>query len=77
MQAGRRLTPPPALDAIRKHVAAELERLPEELRPLDPASPYQYDVRMAPALRNLTKVVDEEPGQGAMGARAQEDAGPP
>lgn len=57
MQAGRRLTPPPALGAIRKRVASELERLPEGLRPLDPGAP--YDVRIAPALIELARTVDE------------------
>lgn len=57
MQTGRRSTPSPTLDAIRKHVAAELERLPEQLRPLAPGTP--HDVRIAPALLDLARTVDE------------------
>ena len=59
MEQGRRLAPSPALETIRKHLAAEVARLPEELRVLDPAPPSRYDVRIAPALIELARTVDQ------------------
>ena len=59
IRAGRRLATSPSLEAIRKHVAGEAARLPQNLRALDPATPALYDVRIAPALEKLAAAVDE------------------
>jgi nicotinate phosphoribosyltransferase len=58
MRAGQRLAPPESLDVIRRRAAAELERLPAQLRRLDEAPP--YPVAIAPALRELAAAVDRE-----------------
>jgi nicotinate phosphoribosyltransferase len=55
VQNGRRVAPSPSLDDIRRHSKAELERLPEPLRRLQP-SPYRVEV--ADALRELADEVD-------------------
>ena len=44
MRNGRRLTPPPSLDEIRRHARQELERLPEPLRQLDADATYPIEV---------------------------------
>jgi nicotinate phosphoribosyltransferase len=70
MEKGRRLAPSPPLATIRKRLAAELAHLPDDLRSLDPALPTRYDVRIAPALRDLAAAVDaaiEGEGHGARG----------
>jgi hypothetical protein len=56
MVAGRRLRPGPSLEKIRVHVRAELERLPEAVRGLEPCPAYPVD--SAPALRALTAEAD-------------------
>jgi len=59
MRDGKRLSPAPALTDLRARVAAELARLPEHLRCLQDAPPYQ--VRVSQVLRDLAKVCDERP----------------
>ena len=44
MRNGRRLTPSPSLDEIRRHARQELERLPEPLRQLDADATYPIEV---------------------------------
>src|SRR5881409_3379125 len=56
MRAGRRLGLPPSLAASRAHAAAELGRLPEPLRRLEPGA--AYSVTIAPALRALAAALD-------------------
>lgn len=56
MREGRRLEAPPSLAELRARAAAELARLPEALRGLDPAPPYPVEV--SPALRDLTAEAD-------------------
>jgi nicotinate phosphoribosyltransferase len=56
MQNGRRTRPPPALSEIRARAAADLERLPEPLRRLDPNA--KYPVVVADALMRLAREVD-------------------
>ena len=56
MRAGRRVGPSPTLAASRAHAAAELGRLPEPLRRLEPGA--AYPVTVAPALRALAASVD-------------------
>jgi nicotinate phosphoribosyltransferase len=57
MRAGRRIGPLPSLAEARARAAAELARLPEALRGLEPGPP--YPVRVTPALRALAREVDE------------------
>ena len=52
---GRRLAPPPSLEAIRAHAADQLRRLPAPLRRLEPAS---YRVEVSTALRRLAEECD-------------------
>ena len=56
MQNGRRLRPPPSLDAIRQNAKRELERLPEPLRRLEPGTTYAVEV--AGELKELAAQVD-------------------
>lgn len=56
MRAGRRVAALADLDAIRARVAAELGRLPPDVRSLDPSEPFPVEV--APALRELADEVD-------------------
>ncbi len=56
MRAGRRLGLSPSLAASRAHAAAELGRLPEVLRRLEPGA--AYPVTVAPALRALAAALD-------------------
>jgi nicotinate phosphoribosyltransferase len=55
MRGGQRLPRDP-LSQIRQHAATELARLPERLRSLDKADP--YEVRISEALRSLAEAVD-------------------
>ncbi|MBI4755207.1 MAG: nicotinate phosphoribosyltransferase [Betaproteobacteria bacterium] len=57
MRAGRRIGPSPALSVVREHAAAELARLPETLRALDPA-PRPYAVEVSAALQDMAHAVD-------------------
>lgn len=56
MKEGRRLSPSPALDDIRKQVTTGLSRLPDWMRRLDDCPP--YDVRLSQALHDLADSVD-------------------
>jgi nicotinate phosphoribosyltransferase len=56
MQAGHRLAPSPTLAQIRERAAHELERLPEALRALAPAT--SYPVEVSDALKRLAAEVD-------------------
>lgn len=56
MKEGRRLAPAPALNDLRKQVAAHLTRLPGPIRQLDQTQ--AHDVRISPALRDLAESVD-------------------
>ena len=56
MRGGRRLEPPPTLQAIRYHAAENLSRLPGPLRRLQDA--FEYRVEIAPALHELAAEVD-------------------
>ena len=56
MRAGRRLAPSPTLTEIRALAARELERLPEDLRRLNPET--SYPVEVADALVRLAADVD-------------------
>jgi nicotinate phosphoribosyltransferase len=57
MRNGRRLHASESLAAVRERAAAQLAKLPERLRALEPAaSPYRVEI--APALRKLAAQVD-------------------
>jgi nicotinate phosphoribosyltransferase len=56
MRAGRRIGRAPSLAESRAHAAAELGRLPEPLRRLEPGA--AYPVTVAPALRALAATLD-------------------
>jgi nicotinate phosphoribosyltransferase len=56
MQGGRRVTPSPALAAIRERAACDLARLPEPLRRLDPDA--AYPVQIGARLLRLADEVD-------------------
>lgn len=56
MQGGRRLAPSPAIQGIRDHAGLALAELPDTLRRLDQAAP--YDVRIAEELEQLAQQVD-------------------
>ncbi len=56
MQDGRRLQPPPSLDDIRRHAKRELERLPQALRAIEPAT--TYPVEVTDELKELAAEVD-------------------
>ena len=62
MRGGRRLHAAEGLAAIRARAAAELARLPEPLRGLDPA-PVAYRVEIAPALRHAAAEADHRAGE--------------
>lgn len=57
MKGGRRVVPSPSLTDIRARARRELAALPDPLRHLDEAAP--FDVRISEALRKLTQEVDE------------------
>ena len=53
---GRRLPSAPSLSAIRAYAAEEVKSLPEDLRGLKKAPP--YEVRISESLRTLAAEVD-------------------
>lgn len=57
MRGGRRLSAPEPLAALRSHAAAELARLPEPLRKLEPAQA-QHPVEISAGLRELADRLD-------------------
>jgi len=58
MRAGKRLAPSPTLAQIRERAAADLARLPEALRRLQPGA--EYPVTISDALRALAAQADAE-----------------
>ncbi|MDJ0639471.1 MAG: nicotinate phosphoribosyltransferase [Paracoccaceae bacterium] len=56
MRDGHRLAPPTSLTAIRAYAAEQIESLPEDLRGLEKAPP--YEVRISDSLRALAAEVD-------------------
>jgi nicotinate phosphoribosyltransferase len=62
MRDGRRLFPPEPLATVRERALAEINRLPEALRALEPATE-PYTVQIAPALRKLTETLDAGGGE--------------
>lgn len=56
MRNGKRVQALEMLEDIRRHVAGQLQRLPQQLRELEDAPP--YPVTIAPALRELAVAVD-------------------
>jgi nicotinate phosphoribosyltransferase len=56
MENGRRLEPAPSLDAIRAAARKSIEQLPDALRSLEAAEP--YDVRISPAISALARSID-------------------
>ncbi len=56
MRGGRRLAPSPSLTEVRRQAGSSLAQLPEPLRQLGIAVP--YEVRIAPALAELAQKVD-------------------
>jgi len=61
MRDGRRLQPPPSLDEIRARAKRELERLPENLRRLEPGA--NYPVEVGEDLIKLAEEVDSRARQ--------------
>jgi nicotinate phosphoribosyltransferase len=59
MRDGRRVAPAPALAALRQHAWRQLAALPEALRRIDVAVP--YEVAVAEPLRELARAVDLRP----------------
>lgn len=55
MRGGCRLAPAPSLDAVRRHAAGNLARLPQALRRLDA---FDYPVEISPSLHELAAEVD-------------------
>jgi len=58
MRGGKRLSPSPSIEEVRKHVSEEYQRLPANLRRLEQVQP--YDVMVAESLRQLTAEVDRQ-----------------
>ena len=67
MRGGKRLGERPSLASLREHAAAELARLPQPWRNLDPALP--YPVTVTPALTRLAAEVDRRIEAGGRLAR--------
>jgi len=58
LRSGKRLDPPKPLSALRERAADQLARLPDKLRTLDRAAP--FEVKVADALRSLALAVDKQ-----------------
>ena len=58
MRAGKRLASPAPLSDLRTRAAQELQRLPNQLRRLDPAPP--YPVNMSQSLQSLCDALDKQ-----------------
>jgi len=69
MRDGRRLRPAPSLDEIRRHAKRELERLPQALRAIAPAT--TYPVEVADELKELAAEVDRRTLSAARQAAAR------
>jgi nicotinate phosphoribosyltransferase len=61
MGQGKRTAAAVPLSAIRRYAASQLERLPPDLRALEPASP--YEVAISVSLRALARAVDARQAQ--------------
>jgi nicotinate phosphoribosyltransferase len=57
MRGGKRVTPPPAIHALRENAARNLAALPQPLRGLEPAA-QPYRVEISPSLHELAAQVD-------------------
>jgi len=57
LRNGKRLDPPKPLSALRECAADQLARLPEKLRTLDQAAP--FEVKVSDALRSLALTMDK------------------
>jgi len=73
MHSGKRLSPTVPLAELRERALAELARLPEDLRTIEPAPP--YPVTTSSRLRELAREVDER--QDRMDAAATAGPEPP
>jgi nicotinate phosphoribosyltransferase len=69
MRAARRVGPRAPIAQIQQRTAAGLASLPERLRTLEKAEP--YDVRIADGLRRLAAEVDERTAAARAEDRAQ------
>jgi nicotinate phosphoribosyltransferase len=58
MRGGRRVSPPISLEIIRQRARAELMRLPDELRGLEPG--HEYSVEISESVRDLAHSTDEQ-----------------
>src|SRR5271157_4459423 len=58
LRSGKRLDPPKPLSALRERAAGQLACLPDKLRTLDRAAP--FEVKVADALRSLALAVDKQ-----------------
>jgi nicotinate phosphoribosyltransferase len=58
MRAGTRVEPDESLDAVRRRAAAQLASLPEALRSIDRAAP--YEVAISPGVRGLVSQWERE-----------------
>jgi nicotinate phosphoribosyltransferase len=56
MRSGKRVAPAPTLTQIRERAAADLARLPEPLRQLQPGA--DYPVKVTDALKSLAQEAD-------------------
>jgi hypothetical protein len=61
MEQGKRTAAAVPLSVIRRYAASQLERLPPDLRALEPASP--YEVAISVSLRALARAVDARQAQ--------------
>ena len=64
MEGGRRIGPQPSLHDIRAHARRELERLPMELRAIQPL--LLYSVEISASLQQLAAVADRRMGLGEL-----------
>lgn len=62
MRNGRRMQPAENLQVMRSRACAQLGRLPQHLKSLEPADA-PYRVEISPALRKLTQAVDHHAGE--------------
>jgi nicotinate phosphoribosyltransferase len=62
MQGGRRIRDLPGVAQAREHAAAQLQRLPQPLRALEPDA--SYPVAVSDALRALARTVDRKVSAG-------------
>ena len=58
MRSGRRVSPPDALTDLRSRTSHNVHRLPDRLKALAPAEP--YEVQISPSLQTLAKTMDEQ-----------------